>query len=77
MKNSKNEQDKNSSSGHGGSSHQHKGSSQQHKEGKQKHASGAGRNSSTGADSDDDMERNNEINDDPEGTRKKIPQMKK
>ena len=61
------------------SSSQHKGSSQQNKDGKQpqKHASGAGRGSGVAAHSDDELETNNDITDDPEGTKKKIPQMKK
>ena len=61
------------------SSSQQKGSSQQNKDGKQpqKHASGAGRGSGVAGISDDELHTNNEINDDPEGTKKKIPQMKK
>jgi len=56
-----------------GSSRQDKNSSQDKKQ-TQRHASGKA--SSTGSDDMDDTDAN-QVNDDPEGTKKKIPQMKK
>ena len=58
---------------------QHSGSSKdknsgQDKKQTQRHASGKA--SSTGSDDMDDTDAN-QVNDDPEGTKKKIPQMKK
>jgi hypothetical protein len=76
MTNSKNHQQKEGQTGpskqHG--SDKHDGNSSSNDKNSQKHTAGK---SSSKAGDEDELETNNDITDDPEGTKKKIPQMKK